>query len=111
MKDAYREGGRPVTTPRSLSPTLAKLHLGQAAVAAGLAAVAFGLGVALTAAAVRTPSQTAPAVLLGLALAPALATAVIVYPPLAVMTVFASFPVGSTDVPGGQLKVVQRRCS
>ena len=78
-----------MTTPRSLSPTLAKLHLGQAAVAAGLAAAAFGLGVALTAAAVRTSSETAPVVLLGLVVAPALATAVITGASAGIGTEFA----------------------
>jgi hypothetical protein len=61
--------------------------------------------IALVAVASRA-GDAAPWVLLGLALAPAIALGVIAYPALAVIVVYASFPVGSVSA-GGVLKVVQ----
>ncbi len=49
----------------------------------------------------------APWLLIGLAAAPLIAIAVLTYPFMAVVIVFATFPIGSNAVPGGLFKVVQ----
>jgi O-antigen ligase len=67
--------------------------------ALGVAALAaFGVGVGVTAFAGLFGSA-GPAVLLGLALGPPLAVAVVAAPVLGPLLVFATFPVGSTTVP------------
>ncbi len=76
-----------------------------AAITGGAMASA-ALAVALLSFSTRA-GAAAPAVLLGLALAPVLVAAVIAYPTLALIVVFATFPIGSIDLPGGLFKIVQ----
>ena len=69
-------------------------------------AAAGGLGLVLTAGAMRF-DELAPAVLVAVVALPALALAALAAPWLAVAYVFLSIPVGDTDVPGLSVQVVQ----